>query len=129
MTPTPLERALVEAAQLFRERRFYEVHEVLEDVWRTLAGERRVVVQGLIQIAVGFHHLRRGKPKSAAALFARGRAKLVAHDAAACGVDVAALLTDLGPWEAAAAAGEAWDESRALPRFVLRVADAGRFDV
>ena len=123
---TPLERALVDAARLFRGRRFYEAHEVLEDVWRTLTGERRVFVQGLIQIAVGFHHLRRGKPASAVTLFARGRAKLVAHAAQACGVAVDALLADLGSWEAAAAAGEAWDERRALPRFVVRRRDAGR---
>jgi predicted metal-dependent hydrolase len=129
VTPTPLERALVEAARLFRARRFYEVHEVLEDVWRTLAGDRRLFVQGLIQIAVGFHHLHRGKPKSAAALFARGRAKLVAREAADCGVDVAALLADLEPWQAAAAAGDAWDDRRPLPRFALRLSDGGRFDV
>ena len=123
---TPLEQALVDAARLFRERRFYEVHEVLEDVWRTLAGERRVLVQGLIQIAVGFHHLSRGKPASAVRLFARGRTKLVAHAAQVSGVDVDALLADLESWEAAAAAGEAWDEGRALPRFVVRLPDGGR---
>jgi len=125
VTAAALDRALVEAARLFRARRFYEVHEVLEDVWRTLTGDRRVFVQGLIQIAAGFHHLARGKPRSAATLFARGRAKLSAHAAETCGLDVTALLTDLRPWEAAAAAGDVWDESRALPRFLVRAAGGG----
>lgn len=122
---TDLERALDEAARLFRDRRFYEVHEVLEDVWRTLTGDRRVFVQGLIQIAVGFHHLVRGKPKSAAALFARGRGKLAGQSAAASRVDVETLLAALQPWEAAAAAGRGWDDALALPRFAVRLSDGG----
>jgi predicted metal-dependent hydrolase len=125
VSATALERALVEAAALFGARRFYEVHEVLEEVWRTLSGNRRVVVQGLIQVAVGFHHLTRGKPKSAAALFARGRAKLEAHRSESHGVDVDALLADLRPWEAAAAAGATCD-ALALPRFLVRLPASGR---
>ena len=121
---TELEHALAEAARLFRDHRFHEVHEVLEDVWRTLTGDRRVFVQGLIQIAAGFHHLARGRPKSAAALFARGRAK-VARCGAASGGDVETLLTGLRPWEAAAAAGREWDAALPLPRFAVRLPDGG----
>jgi predicted metal-dependent hydrolase len=120
VTAPALERALVDAASLFGAGRFFEVHEVLEDVWRTLAGDPRSFVQGLIQIAVGFHHLSRGKPKSAATLFARGRAKLATRSSPAYGLDVDALLRDLRPWEAAAAGGQ-WDDALPLPRFVVRV--------
>jgi predicted metal-dependent hydrolase len=126
VTPSALERALVQAAELFRAGRFFETHEVLEDAWRMLTGERRVFVQGLIQVAAGFHHLARRKPKSAVTLFARGRAKLVAASSDSCGVDAPLLLGDLGAWEAAAAAGR-WDDALALQRFVVRLPDGRRF--
>lgn len=122
----PLERALVEAALLFRAGLFFEVHEVLEEAWRTLVGERRVFVQGLIQVAVGFHHLAHDNPRGAAALFAAGRTKLSAGPSEANGVDVGALLAGLRVWEGAAAAG-AWDDAVELPPFVVRLADGRRF--
>ena len=52
-----VERAIDEAACLFNEGLFFEVHEVLEAVWLKLEGQSRLLLQGLIQIAVGFHHL------------------------------------------------------------------------
>lgn len=122
----PLERALVQAALLFRAELFFEVHEVLEVVWRTLAGGRRIFVQGLIQVAVGFHHLAHDNPSGAAALFAAGRAKLTAQPSERNDVDVDALLAGLRAWESAAAAG-AWDDAAELPAFVVRLSDGRRF--
>lgn len=122
----PLERALVQAALLFRAGLFFEVHEVLEEVWHTLAGERRIFVQGLIQVAVGFHHLAHDNPPGAAALFRAGRAKLTSQPAERSGVDVDALLAGLRTWESAATAG-AWDDAAELPAFVVRLVDGRRF--
>ena len=42
---------------LFNEQRFFEAHEVLEDVWRESSGEARLFLQGVVQAAVGLHHL------------------------------------------------------------------------
>lgn len=123
---TPLERALVQAALLFRSGLFFEVHEVLEEVWRTLAGGRRILVQGLIQMAVGFHHLAHDNPHGAATLFAAGRAKLTAQRSEPNGVDVDGLLAGLRAWERAAAAG-VWDGAAELPAFVVRLSDGRRF--
>lgn len=53
----PVERALEEAACLFNEGLFFEVHEILEAVWLTQEEGVRLLLQGFIQIAVGFHHL------------------------------------------------------------------------
>ncbi len=47
------------AIQLFNEQKFFECHEVLEDLWQPLpAGAEKTFLQGLIQVAVGFHHLK-----------------------------------------------------------------------
>jgi predicted metal-dependent hydrolase len=71
-----LERAMSQAACLFNEGLFFEVHEVLEAVWLKAEGQVRLALQGLIQIAAGFHHLENGNLKGALNLLEEGRQKL-----------------------------------------------------
>ncbi|MGH7433465.1 MAG: DUF309 domain-containing protein, partial [Candidatus Methylomirabilales bacterium] len=70
-----VERALEEAACLFNEGLFFEVHEVLEAVWLKQDGEARRLLQGLIQIAVGFHHLENKNFNGALSLLLEGWGK------------------------------------------------------
>ena len=118
-----LEAALLQAAVLFQAGLFFEVHEVLEDVWRGLTGARRIFVQGLIQIVVGMHHLAHGNATGAAALFERGRAKLVERGPVVEGLEVEPLLAGLVTWQAAARAGT-WPAATAFPPFTVRCAPA-----
>jgi hypothetical protein len=60
----------------FNRGEFFAAHELWEDVWRNLAGDQRTFTQGLIQIAAGLHHLKRGRPRPAASVLARGVEKL-----------------------------------------------------
>src|SRR6186713_2103217 len=39
---------------------YYEAHEKWEDLWRVTPAPLRVFYQGLIQAAVGLHHLQKG---------------------------------------------------------------------
>ncbi len=102
----------------FNRQDFYECHETLEEYWNTLPVDlpERQLVQGIIQIAVGFYHLKRENVKGALKLFARGHARLVpfANPFTNC---VANL--DVGPCSAAVAAnialleaGSAFDDAR-----------------
>ena len=86
--------------QLFNERRFFEAHDVLEDVWQGLRGPARSFVQGLIQVAVGFHHLERGNPPGAASVFARALARLRPYAPRAWGFDVARHVGEIEQWHA-----------------------------
>jgi hypothetical protein len=113
----PLAGALEWASALFAAGLFFEVHEVLEPVWRDLAGDDRVFVQGLIQHAVGFHHLLHDNPAGAASQLAAARAKLAGCGPRRAGVEVAALLAATEPWEARAAAGSGWSDALPLPRY------------
>jgi hypothetical protein len=115
-TPTALRGALAKSALLFDAGLFFEVHEVLEAEWIALAEPERSAVQGLIQIAVALHHLAHANPRGATALFAAGRGRLAPHRPTFLGLDVAALLAGLEPWEEAAAAG-VWPRAAALPPF------------
>src|SRR5262249_10768155 len=71
-------RAIVRAAALWNEGLFFEVHEVLEAVWQRESGDRRQALQGVIQIAVAWHHLAHGNPRGARTLLRDGRARLPA---------------------------------------------------
>ena len=83
----PLEMALGQAALLFDGRLYFEVHELLEPYWLRAAGRERETLQGLIQVAVGFHHLSNGNSGGARALLHDGAAKLLAREIGGIAVD------------------------------------------
>ncbi|HKD00751.1 MAG TPA: DUF309 domain-containing protein [Methylomirabilota bacterium] len=64
------------AAALFDAHLYFEVHELLEPVWRDAGGGEREALQGLIQIAVGYQHLANGNLAGARALLDEGRRRL-----------------------------------------------------
>jgi hypothetical protein len=94
------QRACHVAAALWSERLFFEVHEVLEVVWREEAGDRRLALQGVIQVAVAFHHLAHGNLRGARTLLREGRERLAATAHALPRIDTRQLLDDTGVWEA-----------------------------
>ena len=98
----PIPRALRQAAALWDAHLFFEVHEVLEAVWKTEGGARRQALQGLIQLAVAFHHARHGNTRGARTLMTEGRARLasVPPDTLAP-IDIPTLLERTSTWEAA----------------------------
>lgn len=73
---TTLDVRLQPGRAAFNRGAFFEAHELWEDDWRDLAGDQRSLVQGLIQIAAGLHHLQHGRQRPAARLLARGVRKL-----------------------------------------------------
>lgn len=60
----------------FNRGEFFEAHDLWEEAWRELEGAERVLVQGLIQIAAGLHHLQHGRRGPAARLLGKGVGKL-----------------------------------------------------
>jgi hypothetical protein len=91
----PITRAVVQAVALWNERLFFEVHEVLEAVWQRETGDRRQALQGLIQVAVAYHHLAHGNPRGARTLLREGRSRLAGAPSGTLPlVDVERLLAD-----------------------------------
>jgi len=99
-----VDRACRVGAALWNERLFFEVHEVLEVVWRSATGAVREALQGVIQIAVAFHHLAHGNVRGARSLLVEGRRRLgsVSPDTLPA-LDVGGLLGDTARWEEALA--------------------------
>jgi hypothetical protein len=92
------------AAALASHGLFFEVHELLEPAWFRAAEPMRTALQGLIQVAVAFHHLENGNREGARSLLAEGVAK-VAGSAGALPLDVNGWLGELQAAEAALATG------------------------
>lgn len=63
-------------SRLFNKREFYEGHDEWEEVWRRASGSRRRLLHGLIQVAVGYEHQRRGNPRGMRSLLRQGATKL-----------------------------------------------------
>ncbi|MSO20930.1 MAG: DUF309 domain-containing protein [Acidobacteria bacterium] len=62
--------------ELFNNEQYFECHEVLEQAWLAAQGPEKLALQGLIQVAVAFHHLRRENFVGAQRLLRAGVSKL-----------------------------------------------------
>ncbi|HWB95539.1 MAG TPA: DUF309 domain-containing protein [Bryobacteraceae bacterium] len=72
---------------LYDQGRFFEAHEVLEDLWRPTRGEERLFLQSLIHFAVAFHHHGRGNRAGAERQLRKGLRKLAGYRPAYGGLD------------------------------------------
>lgn len=86
---------LDEGIRLFNEEKYFLAHETLEEHWIEAPAEERDFYQGLIHLAVGFHHLERRNAIGAALQFRKARGRLGGYPDVVDGVDVAGLRTFL----------------------------------
>ena len=114
--------ALARGRELFDRGRFFEAHDVWEEAWRSESGDRRRLLQGLIQIAAAIHKVSRAeRPGGAARLLDAGLAKLDGISDAEAGFPLEAFVLAATVFCEAVrswAAGEAETPGRkAYPRF------------
>ncbi len=132
---------------LFNRAHFFDAHEALEDVWRSLPRDQpsrrhlrlhvlRLHVQGLVQLAVAFHHESTGNHVGARSVLERALRNLNGADNSFPEVDFDRLRAELMPWrkylDDAESADEEKDEKKlderevrrhtapALPKIMLR---------
>ncbi len=86
--------------------RYFEAHEVLEDVWRPLEGPARQFLQGLIQVAVALHHLQTGNLEGAQSVIARAATNLATFPDHYARLDLQALRAAVQIFHAALANGD-----------------------
>lgn len=68
----PPPKGLLEGIRLFNAGQFYECHHALEDIWKAEREPIRYLYQGILQIGVGFHHLRNNNFRGATLLLQGG---------------------------------------------------------
>lgn len=73
-----LQAALDRADALGAKGEYFDAHEELEAFWMKAAGEEKILLQGLIQVAAGLHRLRLDPAKTEGAFYLldRGLQKL-----------------------------------------------------
>lgn len=82
---------LDEGIRLFEKGEYFLSHETLEEHWIEAPEEDRNFYQGLIHLAVGFHHLERGNRKGAKLQFQKAVRRLESYADVHEGVDLSAL--------------------------------------
>src|SRR5918996_3441799 len=86
--PAELERGL----ELIDNEAYFEAHEVLEDLWRAAPADERDFFQGLVHVAVAWHHAGRGNRPGFERQLAKAARRLGPFAPEHRGVDVAFLL-------------------------------------
>jgi uncharacterized protein len=106
---------LLRGIELFNHGEFFECHEVLEEAWTPERGPRRLFLQALIHVAVGWYHCQRGNPVGAGRQLRKALRKMKAYLPEYEGVDTARLAREaqalLDSVEAGTASG--------YPRFAI----------
>ena len=82
--------------ELIRHGEYFEAHEELELAWRAAPPEERDFFQGLVHVAVAWYQAGRGKPVATERQLAKAIRRLKPFTPRHRGVDVAALLEQLG---------------------------------
>ncbi len=96
MNEYPCQRGLT----LFNSGHFFDAHEALEDVWREAPrhSHRRRHLQGLVQLAVAFHHQSSGNLVGARSVLERALRNIEDAEESLPEVDWKRLRTSLKPW-------------------------------
>lgn len=89
------------ALGLFNQKMFFEAHEALEDLWRGVAASSpaKKHLQGLVQLAVAFHHESRGNWRGAKSVFDRALRNLAGAEISFPNLDFELLRRDLTAWK------------------------------
>jgi molybdopterin converting factor small subunit len=86
---------LDEGIRLFNEGNYFLAHETLEEHWIEAEESERDFYQGLIHVAVGFHHYERGNTNGARSQFQKAFRRLSRYPENHDGVDVGSLRSFL----------------------------------
>lgn len=115
---TTHERHFRHALDLFNSARFFDAHEALEDVWREAPRHTalRRHLQGLVQVAVAFHHQSTGNRVGARSVLARALRNLQGAEASFPDLELDQLRTQLAAWQEFLAKDEPGGQAPPLPK-------------
>lgn len=104
-------------AACYRRGEYFEAHEHWEDLWNTLEGDRKLLVQGMIQVAAAWVKRQRGEPVGMCRLLEHALRRWRSLPDTVWGVDVERLRQETGRCLEAA---ELWErEGEEVPQSAL----------
>jgi len=111
---------------LFNRAHFFDAHEVLEDVWNAVPRDRpsgrhlRQHVQGMVQLAVAFHHQSKGNHVGARSVLERAMRNISGADNSFPDLDLDRLRAELELWRRYLDNSEGTGEKKLAGRDVRR---------
>lgn len=78
----------------FNRGEFFECHEYLEEAWMQEPRRVRFLYQGILQVGVGFYHLKNGNWRGATGLLRNGTIRLKEFEPDTLGIDIAKLVRE-----------------------------------
>jgi len=84
--------AFWQGVRQFNRQEFYDCHDTLEAIWINAIASEKNFFQGILQIAVGLHHLRNENWRGAVILIGEGINRLHPYPADYAGIDVDGLI-------------------------------------
>ena len=76
------------ALKLFNDQKWYEAHDAFEDIWNTVEGDQRQVIQGILQVSVSQFHLSKGNLNGATILLGEGLGRIKTRKNINLGIDL-----------------------------------------
>jgi predicted metal-dependent hydrolase len=113
---------LAHAVDLFNRQDWYDAHDAFEDLWHESIRETRVILQGIIQIAVAEHHLCNGNLRGSLLLMAEGLNRLQASSSQMLGLDLGRLTDVVSARLSALQAGQP-TQGLSVPKLLRTVPD------
>ena len=83
------------ALNLFNNQNWYEAHDAFEEIWNTLDGDERQIIQGILQVSVSQFHLTKGNINGATILMGEGLGRIKKRTNINLGVDLESFCKSL----------------------------------
>ena len=83
------------ALNLFNNQKWYEAHDAFEEIWNTLDGDERQIIQGILQVSVSQFHLTKGNINGATILMGEGLGRIKKRTNINLGVDLESFCKSL----------------------------------
>ena len=89
------EDIILDALNLFNKQKWYEAHDAFEEIWNTLDGDERQIIQGILQVSVSQFHLSKGNLNGATILMGEGLGRIKSRTNIDLGVDLESFCKSL----------------------------------
>ena len=89
------EDSLLVALNLFNNHQWYEAHDAFEEIWNSVDGDERQVIQGILQVSVSQFHLSKGNLNGATILLGEGLGRIKTRTDINLGIDLVSFCRSL----------------------------------
>ena len=76
------------ALNLFNNHEWYDAHDAFEEIWNSVDGDERQVIQGILQVSVSQFHLSKGNLNGATILLGEGLGRIKTRTKINLGIDL-----------------------------------------